>query len=478
MASFVIHDIVGERFLSAIEKKYNIKLTEQDKKSFLLGNLIPDLITEDKELPLNLSEEEQKEFYRQRKIKVRKEKITTHFRTPDSLDLCIKIPECNLFINKYSELLTHDFSALGYLFHLFTDKLFFGELFDASFVFLDKEGKQTKYKKDVTSVKILKIRKTVPYDDFWNLKSPLNIYTDYTKMNKLLVETYGINIDKEELLEFSTQYFKNPGIEEVDYDRIGEIVTKLFIFIEGSYSIKDNELQAFDKATIRKFIEFLPKIFIKTYEVIINMYFKDYPREKERGEKMIFASNNKGKLTEIKSIFYDQEILSLKDAGIDIDVVEDADSFYGNALKKAKEIYQLTKQPVIADDSGLCLEALDGWPGVLTHRFAGENIPDEDRNNRIIESLKTTDNKKASVVCTLVYFDGEIIITGEGVLHGTISNIQKGTNGFGFDPIFVLENDKTLAELTSEEKNKCSARYLAAVDLRRKLIKQNKLLKK
>jgi XTP/dITP diphosphohydrolase len=87
---------------------------------------------------------------------------------------------------------------------------------------------------------------------------------------------------------------------------------------------------------------------------------------------MIFASNNKGKLNEIKSIFPEEEILSLKEAQIDIDVEENQDSFYGNALKKAKEIYELAKIPVIADDSGLCINAFDGWPGVLTHRFAGE----------------------------------------------------------------------------------------------------------
>lgn len=182
---------------------------------------------------------------------------------------------------------------------------------------------------------------------------------------------------------------------------------------------------------------------------------------------MIFASNNKGKLKEIKSIFIEEEIISLKEANIDIDVLEDADSFYGNALKKAKEIYNISKVPVIADDSGLCLDAYEGWPGVLTHRFAGEEATDEDRNNILVEKVKET-SKSAQVVCNLVYYDGTNIIVGEGILKGNITS-PRGTNGFGFDPIFELKSGKTLAELTSEEKNTCSARYLAALDLKEKL---------
>lgn len=182
---------------------------------------------------------------------------------------------------------------------------------------------------------------------------------------------------------------------------------------------------------------------------------------------MIFASNNKGKLKEIKLIFGENNIISLQDANVDIDVEEDADTFYGNALKKAQEIYKITNIPVIADDSGLCLDAYNGWPGVLTHRFAGEEANDEDRNNILVDKVKTT-SKKAQVICNLVYYDGKNIIVGEGIVKGNITN-PRGTNGFGFDPIFELESGKTLSELTSEEKNKCSARYLAALDLKEKM---------
>lgn len=188
---------------------------------------------------------------------------------------------------------------------------------------------------------------------------------------------------------------------------------------------------------------------------------------------MIFATNNKGKLTEIKQILSEYEIYSLKEKNINIDVVEDADSFYGNALKKAKEIYEITKEPVIADDSGICITELNDFPGVQTHRFLGEDKTDEDRNLALIEKANETKTRKAKVVCNLVYYDGKKTIVGEGILEGKITTSPRGENGFGFDPIFELENGKTLAELTSEEKNNQSARYLATIDLKEKLLAIN-----
>ena len=185
---------------------------------------------------------------------------------------------------------------------------------------------------------------------------------------------------------------------------------------------------------------------------------------------MILATNNKGKLTEIKDIFSDYEIYSLKDKNITIEVIEDQDSFYGNAYKKAKEIYELTKEPVIADDSGICITELNGFPGVETHRFMGENATDEDRNNELVKRTADLKNKSAKVICNLVYYDGKNTIVGEGILEGTIVE-SRGNNGFGFDPIFELSIGKTLAELTPEEKNKLSARYLAAINLKEKLEK-------
>ena len=184
---------------------------------------------------------------------------------------------------------------------------------------------------------------------------------------------------------------------------------------------------------------------------------------------MIVATNNKGKLEEIRKILSDYEIYSLRDKGIDIDVEEDQDTFVGNARKKAKEIYELTKEATIADDSGLCINSLNGFPGVMTHRFLGEDASDRERNEYLIKEADRNEDRSAQVVCNLVYYDGEKEIVGEGILEGFISKECRGENGFGFDEIFELPNGLTLAEITPEEKNNVSARSLAIKDLKRKM---------
>ena len=175
------------------------------------------------------------------------------------------------------------------------------------------------------------------------------------------------------------------------------------------------------------------------------------------------------KVKEIREILENYKIYSLKERNIRIDVEEDQNTFLGNATKKAKEIYNITREETIADDSGLCINALNGFPGVLTHRFLGEDATNEMRNNALIEKTNLYNDRSAKVVCCIVYYDGKRIVVGEGVINGFISKERRGKNGFGFDEIFELENGQTLAELTPEEKNKVSARALALQDLKRKL---------
>lgn len=184
---------------------------------------------------------------------------------------------------------------------------------------------------------------------------------------------------------------------------------------------------------------------------------------------MILASNNKGKIEEIRKIFEGYDIYSLKDKNIDIDVIEDENTFVGNATKKAKEIYNLTGEATIADDSGLCINCLNGFPGVMTHRFLGEDATDRMRNEYLINEVNKHDDRSAQFICNIVYYDGKDIIVGEGILKGSISKECRGNNGFGFDEIFELENGKTLAEISSQEKNNISARYQALIDLKNKI---------
>ena len=183
-------------------------------------------------------------------------------------------------------------------------------------------------------------------------------------------------------------------------------------------------------------------------------------------KRIVFASNNKNKLKEIKAIFKDFDILSLNDVNCNLDIIEDGKTFYDNALKKASTIYNFIKIPVIADDSGLCIEVLNNWPGVMTKRIISGT--DKERNLEIIKRLEKESNKKARVVCSLVYYDGENIIESTKEIRGKIVK-PRGEYGFGFDPIFEMDNKKTLAELTEDEKNSCSARYLACESILYKL---------
>ena len=188
-------------------------------------------------------------------------------------------------------------------------------------------------------------------------------------------------------------------------------------------------------------------------------------------KEILVATNNKGKLEEIKQILKDYNLLSLKDIGCKVNVDEDGKTFEENAIKKAKEISKITNMPCIADDSGLCIDVLNGWPGVHTARFLGENATDEDRNNYILEKMKNEKNRSAKDVCAIAYYYKEDTIVVRGEIEGKIPKEKRGENGFGFDSIFELENEKTLAELTNEEKNKVSSRKIALEKLKEKLEK-------
>lgn len=190
-------------------------------------------------------------------------------------------------------------------------------------------------------------------------------------------------------------------------------------------------------------------------------------------KEIIIATNNEGKVKEIKEIIKDIKVKSLKEEGIEIKVEENEDTFEKNALKKALEVSKLTKKTCIADDSGLCIKKLNGFPGTLTDRFLGENATQEEKNNYILEKMKklTKEERKAEVITciAIVYEDGNYDVL-EGTLKGYIAQNKRGKNGFGFDEIFELENGKTLAEITQEEKNKISSRRKALDKLKDKII--------
>lgn len=200
---------------------------------------------------------------------------------------------------------------------------------------------------------------------------------------------------------------------------------------------------------------------------------KTAKKEEKATMKLILATNNSHKINEMRAILGDrfEEILSLKEAGICHETVEDADTFLGNARKKADEIAAISGCPALADDSGLSVDALDGAPGIFSARFAGEHGNDEANNALLLEKLKDKTNRKAHYTCAVViaYPDGTHI-EAEGHWYGEILEAPRGVSGFGYDPIFRPDGEsRSVAEMTAEEKNKVSHRSLALGKLYRKL---------
>ncbi len=181
-------------------------------------------------------------------------------------------------------------------------------------------------------------------------------------------------------------------------------------------------------------------------------------------KKLIFATGNENKMKEIRMILADcgYEILSMKEAGIDVDIVEDGTTFEENAIIKAEAIRDIAGCVVLADDSGLEVDYLDKAPGIYSARFMGEDTSYRIKNKAIIDKLEGVpdEERTARFVCAIAaaFPDGETV-TRRGTIEGIIGYEERGENGFGYDPIFFLpERGKTTAELSAEEKNDISHR--------------------
>lgn len=186
---------------------------------------------------------------------------------------------------------------------------------------------------------------------------------------------------------------------------------------------------------------------------------------------IILATNNKNKLKEMKALLSGicKNIYSLSDKNINVEVEENGTTFEQNAIIKASEICKLSNLPAVADDSGLCVQALDGAPGVLSARYAGEPSDDENNNQKLLQELKSVEektktvNRKACFVsCLAIVFPDGRVMTQSAELDGEIIFDRRGTNGFGYDPYFFIPSlNKTMAELEFSEKNKISHRAKA-----------------
>lgn len=183
-------------------------------------------------------------------------------------------------------------------------------------------------------------------------------------------------------------------------------------------------------------------------------------------KRLIIASNNAGKIREFKELLspYGFEVISMRDAGFNGDIVEDGETFEENAHIKARTVFEVTGEPTIADDSGLEIDFLDGAPGVYSARYAGENATDEERCAKVLNEMHgvARELRDARFVCTLYFIyaeDDEYSVRGE--VNGYIGYEPQGKNGFGYDPIFMLNDDESMADLDEAEKNRISHRAMA-----------------
>lgn len=189
--------------------------------------------------------------------------------------------------------------------------------------------------------------------------------------------------------------------------------------------------------------------------------------------EIILASNNKDKVKEVKQILCDYDIVSLKDAGIDVDVEENGTTFEENALIKARAIAKITGKMTMADDSGLEIDYLDKAPGVYSARFMGHDTSYDIKNKALIEKLEGVEGQDRSCrfVCAIavVFPDGRELVK-RGTMEGLLAKEISGENGFGYDPIvFLPEYGKTSASLSPEEKNRISHRGKALALIKEEL---------
>lgn len=186
--------------------------------------------------------------------------------------------------------------------------------------------------------------------------------------------------------------------------------------------------------------------------------------------KIVLASNNNGKIKEFRHIFADLDIEIISQAELNIpEIDEPYFTFVENSLHKARHCAKHSGLPALADDSGICVKSLGGRPGVYSARYAGEPKSDLHNNQKLVQDLSMFKDKSAYFYCVLVLVRSELDpqpLISDGFIHGRVIDTPRGTNGFGYDPHFYLANlNKTVAELTQDEKNKISHRRMATNNL-------------
>lgn len=179
--------------------------------------------------------------------------------------------------------------------------------------------------------------------------------------------------------------------------------------------------------------------------------------------KLIFATNNPHKVEEIKAALHGElKVVGLKEAGIDIEIPEPHDTLEANATTKSRTIYTLTNTNCFSEDTGLEVEALSGAPGVLSARYAGDTATYSENVQKLLHEMNGKPNRKARFRTIISLIEKEAELQFEGICEGIITTQTKGSNGFGYDPVFIPNgSNKTFAEMTMEEKKEFSHRAKA-----------------
>lgn len=267
MASFVIHSIIGEKFLEKIEQ--DTVLSEEERNSFRLGNLVVDVLGFGKPDIHDLNHEEMLQARREYRKKKIQKKISTHFRDENKSGACLNSPRLDYFLLKYRDFVLHDFSALGYFFHLYIDKVFFENFYLHVITCLDRDYQPTDLSKDTFYVRVNKNGKIYLKDEFWG--GYHNIYDDYTNLNCYCIQKFGFPFSMEELERFAHDGFRNPGIQEVVYQDIDEVLEKMKQYLFESESSFDEDLMAFSFEKIEKFILESVANFYSEYQEMIQL---------------------------------------------------------------------------------------------------------------------------------------------------------------------------------------------------------------
>ena len=187
-------------------------------------------------------------------------------------------------------------------------------------------------------------------------------------------------------------------------------------------------------------------------------------------QRIVLASGNAHKIKEISDMLPEFEVVGYKELGFNEEIVEDGSTFYENALIKAKKVATALNLPALADDSGICVEALGGKPGIYSARYAGDGI-DKHNNQLLLKNMQGIKDRRAKFVCCMVFYkpNGEIV-TATGETHGEIMLEEHGENGFGYDPLFFsYDLEQCLGIASAEEKNRISHRFRAISALKDKL---------